>query len=187
MTRLWYLADKVAQQLRRQGRFPQDGPIDVHALARSLHVDVQQAAISQDGQFLPRERGGLVLYRSDQPRQRIRFTIAHELIHFALRDHTIGGRPAAQAVADDAFRSVERLCDCAAAALLMPHRWIIDTYGREASIAPSLSLVLRVAQAAGVSPAAAFLRLQGLFAWRRVLVSWSRGAIVDDVLRGRDI
>lgn len=175
MNRLWYLADKVAQQLRRRARFSQDGPIDVEALAHALHVDVRPADILEDGQFVPRQRGGLVLYRSNRPRPRVRFTIAHELVHLALRDPTIGGPAAAQAVAHDGFTSVERLCDCGAAALLMPHWWMRDTFGPEAwQRDPSLGLVLKVARTAAVSPAAAFLRLQAVFAWRRVFLSWTR-------------
>jgi uncharacterized protein DUF955 len=175
VSQLWHRAEEVAQQLRRQGRFAQNGPIDVEALAAALHVDVQPADIPEDGRFVPRPRGGLVLYRRNQPPQRVRFTIAHELIHLALRDPAVGGSAASHAVARGGFRSVERLCDCGGAALLMPRSWVLKTYGREASRQDaSLGLVLHVARSAFVSPAAAFLRLQSLFAWHRVLMSWRR-------------
>jgi Zn-dependent peptidase ImmA (M78 family) len=75
----------------------------------------------RDAILIPTQRGMQILFNPDRPKQRIAFSLAHEILHTFFRNSISGAR----------FRSIhesesreanelERLCDLGAAELLMP-------------------------------------------------------------------
>ena len=92
MKRQWYLADKLAEHIRRRAKFPPSEPLDITTLARAypFQADTQPAPIEADGDLLVTPSGPVIRYRRDHPRQRQRFTIAHELTHLVLQNPALG-------------------------------------------------------------------------------------------------
>lgn len=175
MKRQTYLADKLADAIRDHAGAPRGGPIDVAAVAEQIPgVLVVPSTMRADGQLIPHEGLWTIRVNADQPRERQRFTIAHELAHLALRDPGIGGQAARNAAAG--FSSHERLCDMTAAALLMPHWWTRDWYTQRSPDArmADAGLVAAFAGASGASYPAAFVRLQATFSWQAQLSAWVR-------------
>lgn len=173
-SRLWFLADKLAEQIRAAAAYPQNLPIEnVEDLANRFGAQVESREIDEAGRLRFGAEGVVITARSDDPRVRQRFSICHELVHLALRDPQISGAPGRDASAY--FRSTERLCDCTAAALLMPHWWVVNAFARAGRGTGSLGDALALAAAADVSPAAAFLRLHLLGSSSTVMGQWQQG------------
>lgn len=165
MRRARRLADQFAEELRRHHSGVLCVPFDVEGLAGALGVGISSADINQDGRLLP-GRPPSIWVRSGQPRARRRFTIAHELTHWALAE---GGAPAAEL--SQAFVSEEVLCNSVAAALLMPAAW---THQQVRAKDPwSLSTLHRISGAAEVSLSATVIRMRDLFGWRKTLLHLS--------------
>jgi uncharacterized protein DUF955 len=167
MQRAWRLADEFALGLLRRNGVSVRSPVDVHQLAELAGVSISEAEIKQDGRFLPGPPP-TILVKAGQPWARQRFTIAHELGHWAVAAD--GDRSASLR---EAFHSEEVLCNSVAAALLMPRPWILSTFPGAAEDR-SLAMLQRVARAAGVSLSAAVIRLRDVFEWRKTLLHWSR-------------
>lgn len=187
----WRRADRLAEQVRAIALAqtqPHDPlhkailvrwPVDVHSIAAALGVLVDDHAdIAEDGLLLPTAHGWRVVIRRGTPVARARFTLAHELIHIALSCEGIGAQPARDAIDPVfGFRSEERLCDCAAAALLLPEPETLraDRLARADVGDGHCARTLRVASASQTSLAAAFVRLHGLEGWSSTLYHWTRG------------
>jgi Zn-dependent peptidase ImmA (M78 family) len=190
MSRLWALAESLAEQIRRQADNTVRGQARTHPGGAAYSVDVRNMAealgavvydradLVEDGLLVPSPRGWQILVSRSAPRARARFTIAHELVHLALREPHIGGQAALAATAPGhGFRSVERLCDCAGAALLLPAR-TTSALDRRAVAELGRGHLLRtryVAAETSTSLSAAFIRLHGLRSWTSVLLQWRRG------------
>lgn len=187
----WRRADRLAEHVRAIALAqtqPDDPlhkairvrwPVDVQSIATALGVFVDDHAyIDEDGLLLPLEQGWRVVIRRGTPAARARFTLAHELMHIALSCEAIGAQPARDAVDPVAgFRSEERLCDCAGAALLLPEAETLWADGRaRATVGDGhCARTLRVASASKTSLAAAFVRLHDLRGWNSVLYHWTLG------------
>ena len=167
MQRARQLAEEFAEDLAKRGGATPIGPIDVKAIAAHLGLTIFPDDIPQDGRFVPGPQPAIIVRRG-QLAGRERFTIAHELVHWAV---AYGGTPAAEA--SDAFVSEEMLCNTVAAALLMPKEWMHDEFS-DAFEDQSIETVMRVATQARVSLGAAVIRLRDLFGWNKTLLHWSR-------------
>lgn len=135
--------------------------------AGRLGLAVSYADIRQDGRFLPGPYPTIMVKRAQHLARR-RFTIAHEIAHWAVwEDHGLAGR------ARDEFSSEEMLCNTVAAAMLMPRDWVRSRFEEDAR-EPGIAVVQRLAGEAGVSLGAAVIRLRDLFDWDKTLLHWSR-------------
>ncbi len=138
-------------------------PFDPRALARALGVPVHFTPDLRDLDALIVHRRGTfhILANSNvMNARRLNFTLAHEIGHlfFAGAEHKVHLRARDRRVYDQTpeGRSLERLCDLAAAELLMPSRWFdeaVKELGFNAAAVPQL------AERFDVSLEAAALRL----------------------------
>lgn len=130
------------------------------ALPHSLLADLpfltvgQHASFSASGLTTYTKRGWLILLKSDEPRVRQRFSLAHELKHI-LDDPFIDSLYPALGQTS-AYDRAERICDYFAGCLLMPKRWLMNDWcsGRQN--------IERLAQRYNVSRAAMRVRLTQL-------------------------
>jgi hypothetical protein len=167
MRRARQLAEQLADELAGRAGAGREGPLDVEAVALRLGLAVSYDEIRQDGRFLPGPYPTIIVKRA-QHAARQRFTIAHELAHWAVwEDH-----PLAAQVRDE-FSSEEMLCNTVAAALLMPRGWVWERFKKDAD-EPGMAVVQGLAGEAGVSLGAAVIRLRDVFAWDKTLLHWSR-------------
>ena len=145
-------------------------PVDLETLARDLGVrEIRTTRMTEDGRTTWTDGQPLIELRPDRPAERRRFTLAHEIGHILIsQDRTIVRRTAgANLAADD----IEVLCDWIAASILMPRAWIEPYAFRERY---SLSLLRRVAHAAGVSMSAAAVRVAEVGGRTCALLRWKR-------------
>lgn len=145
------LAENLAHYIAKDAQL--DVPIDLAKLARLLGVSsIKEADMVEDGRTLWTSGTPSIELRQDRPRERQRFTLAHEIAHVLIE--------AKQTVAHRTYRfthdDVETLCDQIAAAILMPRDWI-SRYADRAEF--NLSLIRLIAHKAEVSLAAAVVRL----------------------------
>lgn len=132
------------------------------------------AALEEDGRLFFEHGRAIIELRADRPRQRQRFTLAHELAHLFLAQDVGGGGIRRRRSFDHAAE--ETLCDWVAAALLMPDEWM-NAYRSTSS---SLANLRTVAKRADVSLSAAAVRLTettrnlwALLRWRVRAESWT--------------
>jgi hypothetical protein len=161
------LADEFAQIWLHRLGIPARARVDVHGIASALGLEVVPAPIKHDGQ-LALGSPARILVQDGQPLARQRFTVAHELAHWAV--HT--GRTAEIGL-DQAFHSEEMLCNSVAGALLMPLPWLREALP-VAAHSQELKMVRELARQANVSLGAAVIRLRDAFGWRKTLLHWSR-------------
>jgi hypothetical protein len=142
-------------------------PVDVRRLAREMGVAaIITAPLVEDGRLERLTAGTRVLVKDGMSDGRCRFTIAHELAHLLLETRGGAGNVL---LAGAASAEIERFCDEFAAALLLPSDWLWATYrGRP----KRLAVVREIAGAARTSVAAALIRMNSVFGWRRVLLRW---------------
>lgn len=88
-----------------------------------IHVEEMPPPWSGDGRIFSRAGQTVVEYRPDQPADRQRFTICHEIAHTCFPDHfRFVQHHNADAENDTAaYRRFEKLCNVGAGELLMPH------------------------------------------------------------------
>jgi hypothetical protein len=162
-------ADRLAEGLLLRHGLPLAVPVDVVGLAAAMGVkEVRAATLVEDGRLDGGPLDMTITVRAGEPRQRTRFTIAHELGHVvaATGCRSTDRRHTAAKI------GIERFCDDHAAAVLMPYRWVVGQF----SAAPmSLSTVLDLACRADVSLSAALLRLRWVLDWPQALLRWTRG------------
>jgi uncharacterized protein DUF955 len=161
------LAENFAAAWLRSFSVPLNAPVDVHGLAGHLGLEVLPCQMRQDGHLVlsspPR-----IFVQDGQSMARQRFTVAHELAHWAVH---VGA--AADKGLDGAFSSEEILCNTVAGALLMPLPWIKRAFP-EAAAVQRMETVRKLASRADVSLGAAVIRLRDVFGWRKTLLHWSR-------------
>ena len=173
MRRARFLADKLARELLSRAEVPAAARVDIRAVADRLGAQVISIKMAQDGRLVMDGDKALIYTNADQPRARQRFTVAHELGHFACRSPRLSS-PVVEGTRE-AFRSSETMCDTIAGSLLMPYWWV----KREFRAAPNdderpLSVVQDLARAADVSLAAALVRLRDVLGWRQTLLHWTK-------------
>lgn len=126
-----------------------------------------------DGRLVPHGAAALIFVREDRPLARQRFTIAHELAHWCLRNDALR-TPLARRVAAS-FTSEEVMCNVVAGSLLMPQPWLAHLWDTASWMRdPSLSALSYVATEAEVSLEAAAIRLRSAYRWPVTLLHWTR-------------
>jgi Zn-dependent peptidase ImmA (M78 family) len=162
------LASRLGQELLDDciGRtWPQ---VDPWRLAEALGVVVfDDPNLLEDGCLRQTPTGPVVLLRMNEPIERRRFTLAHELGHVVARGEGVRSPLLGRTL--DAFHSEETFCDALAGALLMPYCWVMDRFAQSPH---ELSTVSDLALKAGTSLSAALVRLREVHAWRRALLQW---------------
>jgi hypothetical protein len=160
------LADRLALRLISEYGVSPKPDVDVHTLARRANIEIDELPLDQDGYMQPLGDGRIrVVINVSAPRQRQRFTLAHELGHYLVHIQ------ADAALAQEARQSEEVFCNIFAGSLLMPRDWLEDNY---AESPPSLQTLVNVARQTQVSLSAAAVRLRDVFGWRCVLLQWER-------------
>lgn len=138
-------------------------PVDVHAIASRMGIDVRCGDIDESGRIEVREGRPCITVNCDEARVRQRFTVAHELGHWSLGHLQHGQRLFRDA--PDSFTLAaggqEREANAFAAAILMPADAL--RYVMQNGVADSLESLARLFE---VSRAAMHWRVQnlGLFA-----------------------
>ena len=101
-------------------------PTGLHRLLGQMRVRVIPRRIRSDGLLELNRDGYRIGVNPARPWRRQRFTVAHELGHILILNALAGDREALQALSAPALHGpVERLCDQAAAELLMPPEAVI--------------------------------------------------------------
>jgi Zn-dependent peptidase ImmA (M78 family) len=127
---------------------------------------VHEADMAEDGRLEQDGTRAVIYLRYGLSRGRRRFTLAHELAHRALL------HPSAPAIA---YRRIgdnddeERLCDEIAAAVLMPHAWMLTLSPRP----QNLSTLRLISERGQVSLSAALVRSREVNHWRKSLLRFS--------------
>jgi IrrE N-terminal-like domain len=161
-------ADELVLALLEHYRIPAAPPIDLERLAHAMGVQeiVEDRRMFEDGR-LEHAPGRTVIYlRAGTNPARRRFTLAHELGHLARHN------PDAPMIARRMLSSPtpeERFCDQFAAALLLPHGWLVASQLKQRR---DLTTLRALASAAHASLAATLLRLRELAGWDSTLLRW---------------
>lgn len=139
-------------------------PVDVHAIAARLGVEVRCGAIEESGR-IELDNGPRIVVNCNEAWVRQRFTVAHELGHWALGHLQHGqrlfrDRPDAFTTTASGF---EREANAFAAALLMPADAL--RYAMQQGIADSLESLARLFD---VSQSAMYWRVNGLGLFARL-------------------
>jgi hypothetical protein len=169
-------AELLAEELRERGQLPLSPriPIDHRRVLELYGLKLHKMPMEFDGQLLPGgERFATVLVNSAHPRVRQRFTIAHELAHWSLRNPVL--RSELAVATRGLFGSEEVLCNSVAGALLMPRAWLEDRFSVAAlPHRQNLEGVRSVGHECGLSPQAAVIRLHAVFDWQFGVLHWTR-------------
>lgn len=142
-------------------RFTESAPVDVYGLAKALGLDVIEEPMP-DGASGSIHRDWfsgayIVAVNSGHPRNRRRFTLAHEIAHYALHRDRIG-----DGINDDKlYRSglpdaLERQANQYAATILMPAPLVRQAYAQGKTTPVELAAIFQV------SPAVAEIRIKEL-------------------------
>lgn len=174
MRRALALVDRLAERTLLESGVADEMPVPLDRVLRSMRIGgPSEMEMLQDGR-LELGESPRIYVRLDQPRARQRFTTAHELGHWLIEE-----RPFARQLIDEIraeFRSEEVFCDTFAGALLMPHNWINTSFRHHlSSETPRIDLVEAAARAAGVSMAAATIRMRDVLRMDHTLLSWGFG------------
>ncbi len=140
-------------------------PVDVMRIANSLGIEVQAShAIQESGMIQLEDRGGrrvpVITYKASDAPVRQRFTIAHEIGHYALghlEGQTCCFRDPASNFSSSGNSPLERAANDFAAKLLMP-----DKVVKFAVYEKSMTNVENLSETFGVSQVAMKYRLTNL-------------------------
>jgi hypothetical protein len=166
------ICELIRDDLRRQRR-TNSAEARIQCLLRRRKVNsVEEVAdLSYDGLLQPAgdtfADGFKVLLKKDGPATRLRFTLAHEIGHTYFYELA----PEIKFAPHDIDPTEERLCDLAAAEILMPAR---DTRRAARGMPVCLETLGALAEQSSVSIAAMFLRLRSLRLWKCQLLQWYR-------------
>lgn len=94
-------------------------PYNPVKIADMLGVPVQANGGIADARTVPTERGVIIEYNPTHSRERVRFSLAHELAHLLFEDHADEIRNRHKPSAGDSWQ-LEVLCNIAAAEFVMP-------------------------------------------------------------------
>lgn len=148
------MMDIVKAKRFAETHFP-EGP---EALAKKLGIDVVESPLTGcDGWVLSGKSGILIRLNGQNPRNRRRFTLAHELGHLLLGVPTVVGESVYESLQSD--NAEERRVNDLAAALLLPESVVQQSL----SSVPVVAVQLRkLANKADVSELAAAIRVANL-------------------------
>lgn len=146
-------------------------PIDPLMLARlrGIHRVLISRALTTSGQ-LSREGTDLIIkLNAIEPRERQNFTCCHEIAHTFVIDGSLMNCRALRIPVQSVKSAEERLCDLAAAEMLMPEKFFLPMM---ASLEPSIESVVGLAKKFASSIRATVLRLGQLAVWPVVFLGW---------------
>jgi hypothetical protein len=137
------------------------------AICEALGFEVKYRTQIVDG-WLPDPWGSTIYIRDDVVGARSRFTLAHELAHvwMARETHLLSGL----GLDELCWQDEEKVCDAAAAALLLPADTVKRVVGKE----PHLRPLMHLAAAMEVSLPTAVNRVSDLGHWHCLLIEWER-------------
>lgn len=158
------LAVRIARELRSSSSGAP--PVDLSWIASHRGAAVRLARLEEDGRLFFEHGRPVIELRADRPRQRQRFTLAHEIAHLFLAQEL--GETGIRRRRSFDHADEETLCDWIAAALLMPDEWM-NSYRSSRS---SLQNLRTVAKLADVSLSAAAVRLAETTANLWALLRW---------------
>lgn len=166
------LVEELVQEIRRAAGVPDHPPVDVEAMVQILHIALSEdAQMKHDGRLIRAGGQSTILLRAGQDRVRRRFTIAHEVGHWAIQHREDPKALDARA----AFRSEETMCNIVAGALLLPRPWLRGTFPHAFQQEHhTLTLLCDIARAAQASFGATAVRLRDVFGWRKTLLHFVR-------------
>jgi Zn-dependent peptidase ImmA (M78 family) len=159
-------------------------PTDLPRLAKHLGVsEIRSVPLAIRGRLM-RERQALIVETNcDLSREEQRQVIAHELAHLVIAggDFRLLPRVGSEKLSyGSSYSSVEKLCDIAAAEVLVPLTWLRD---RLRDSAPSLVSVQKVATAVDCSPDYVAERISRESLWRCNFFAWQRKGTGIEVVR----
>jgi len=181
-------------------------PVDVNKLAACWdNLNIVREAIDGPGYLLPLGRlGGEIIVNTNDPLERQRFTIAHELGHWILGRIWENKTGEFRQPPGIRHESLERWCDHFAASLLMPRRQILDRFS-ELKDPGLINRLMHAPVEFQVSEDAFFIRIWevlcvqvAIIEWRgwrdqdpaRVVRSWGdekARSVLQSVLENRDL
>lgn len=157
-------SDALASWLFQRLDIPSQPPIDLEVLATRMGVDkIYETEMAEDGRLEPDGLNAIVYLRRGLGHGRRRFTLAHELAHWALA-HPASPKTAYRRIGKGGDE--ERLCDAIAASLLMPRQWTLTFQSRP----QNLSILRLMAKRADVSLSAALVRNREVNHWHKSLL-----------------
>ena len=166
------LAEHFAEAVRSQVPGAAAPPVDVARVARELgvHEIRLDPNLVEDGRLEHSAELSVIIIRGntrEAGRARRRFTLAHEVGHLLL------ARPDEKLLARRNWNDdkTERFCDDFAAALLLPHLWVSETYRHHPHV---LATVRDLAERSRTSLAASLVRLNEILHWNCALIHWRR-------------
>ena len=153
-------------------------PVGLLALAREIGITrVQRIQDGPDGVLVRRGSGYVIGVNARHSSNRQRFTIAHEIAHRLVNQTLLTGPASIEARSTGSLKSqsssaqIERLCDIAAAELLLPARLLQKD--DLVNVEPSLAALVKIARSYDVSSQAAGIRLIEGGWWNAVFTLWS--------------
>jgi IrrE N-terminal-like domain len=150
-------------------------PTDIDKLSATLGVtSIRRVPLAVDGRLRRTGAGYTIEVNRSHSAARQRFTIAHEIAHLILvRGGPLGSRRRGRRTPGKELQdpTEERLCDYAAAEILMPSDWV---WAFLSGRSPSLSSILEMARTCRTSLEAAAVRLVEAGPWRCRLIWWQR-------------
>lgn len=144
------------------GKFLNSSPVDLDGMAKALGIDVLYSIFPDDnsiaGKIEQNSRGRFrIIINSNDPANRQRFTLAHEIAHFILHRDMLGhGVTDRGLYRSNLSDNTERQANRYAATLLMPAPLVRKKYAEGHQSAHGLAGIFHV------SPAAAGIRMKEL-------------------------
>lgn len=150
-------------------------PVDIEAIAKRCGISVEQTDLGEDisGVLVVRGENATIAYSSNQGDQRKRFTIAHEIGHYALhrnlendtvfvdRDFIVKYR--SNKIYSEVEMRQEREANAFAASLLMPKEFIYEELNKESiKYLTETDVIVELARVFNVSIPAMTFRLTNL-------------------------
>ena len=169
MTSAHALAEQVAAAGFRRAGWKAEAWVDIREMADQFGAVVLSEPLDHAGDIQLVGSTALIRVNRDEPEERRRFTLAHELTHWLHAVDPVGVE--AVTVTRAAGRSEEYLADKTAAALLLPQEWLRKNY---AGTPHTLQTLGQVARACQVSLSAALVRMRDVARWQKSLFHWER-------------
>ena len=149
-------------------------PVDPRTLAarRGISKVLVSRSLSVSGQLLRLDDGFVIRLNASEPLERQNFSCCHEIAHTFALDYPFGSlrqRDEALRCLSSSASFEERICDGAAAEMLMPEKFFRPI---AAKLEPTMASVFTIASQFGSSIRATILRLTQLDLWSVVFIGW---------------
>lgn len=159
-------------------------PTDLPRLAHDLGVsEIRNLPLAIRGRLMRERQALIVEINCDLPREEQRQVLAHELAHIVIAGGDVRLLPRVDSEKlsyGSSYGSVEKLCDIAAAEVLIPLTWLRDHITNSP---PSLGTVQNIASAVDCSPDYVAERICRESLWRCTFFVWQRRGAGVEVVR----